>query len=100
MISEGFIPRLLENSFRFLFGIWYFVASIVLLIIGIVLVVKRKMPTFFTKRKVGLLIIFLGLLLFTHIHIFEKLLIDVNETSILKQSWYHFASYVTGTGVA
>lgn len=100
MISEGFIPRLLENSFRFLFGMWYFVASVVLLIIGIVLVVKRKIPTFFTKRKIGLMIIFLGVLLFTHIHIFEKLLIDLNETSILKQSWHHFASYVKGVGVA
>lgn len=100
IISDGFVPRLLENSFRFLFGMWYFIASIVLLIIGIVLVVKRKMPTFFTKRKVGLIIIFIGVLLATHIYIFEKLLIDVNETSILKQSWHHFASYVQGVGVA
>lgn len=100
MISEGFVPRLLENSFRFLFGMWYFVASIVLLTMGIVLVIKRKMPTVFTKRKIGLAIIFLGMLLFTHIHTFERLLIDLTETSIIKQTWHHFASYVKGVGVS
>ncbi len=100
IISEGFIPRLLENSFRFLFGIWYFAASVVLLVFGVVLVIKRKAPALFTKRKIGLFIIFLGILLFTHIQLFEKMLIDVGETSILKQSWHHFASYVKGVGTA
>lgn len=41
-ISDGAIPGFLENIFRFFFGIWYFIASIVLLIIGIFLLVKRK----------------------------------------------------------
>src|SRR5699024_10342592 len=88
-----------ENGFRFLFGIWYFIASIVLLITGIYLVIKRKKPLFFTKRKFGLMIIFLGILLFTHIHIFEKLQLMIGDMSIVKQSWRHFVSYVKDTGV-
>lgn len=99
MISEGFVPRLLENSFRFLFGIWYFVASILLLVTGLFLIIKRQKPDFFTKRKFGMLVIFLGVLLFTHIHTFEKLQISIEDSSIVKQSWHHFASYVKGVGV-
>src|SRR5699024_2923661 len=99
MISEGFVPRLLENGFRFLFGIWYFVASILLLVTGLFLIIKRKKPDFFTKRKFGMLVIFLGVLLFTHIQTFEKLQISIEDSSIVKQSWHHFASYVKGVGV-
>ncbi|MFD2133186.1 DNA translocase FtsK [Pseudogracilibacillus auburnensis] len=100
MISDGFIPTSLENIFRLLLGVWYFVASIILLVIGIILVIKRKFPTFFTKRKIGFLILFLGILLFTHIQTFEKLLIDTEETSIIKATWDHFIAFVNGEGVS
>lgn len=100
MISDGFIPTSLENIFRLLFGIWYFVASVLLFIIGITLVIKRKFPTFFTKRKVGFIILFLGVLLFTHILTFEKLLINPSEQSIIKATWSHFMSFINGQGVS
>src|SRR5699024_2483620 len=48
LISEGFIPTGLENAFRFFLGIWYFVASIILFIIGIYFVLKRKPIRLFT----------------------------------------------------
>src|SRR5699024_6954643 len=37
VISDGAIPGGLENIFRFFFGIWYFVASIFLLITRVIL---------------------------------------------------------------
>lgn len=100
MISEGFIPTSLENIFRLLFGVWYFIASILLLVIGIILVLKRRFPTFFTKRKVGFLLLFLGVLLFTHIQTFDKLLIDPSDTSIIIVTWDHFIAYVNDRGVS
>ncbi|HLS23407.1 MAG TPA: DNA translocase FtsK [Pseudogracilibacillus sp.] len=100
MISDGFVPQLLENSFRLLFGIWYFIASILLLIIGVYYVVKRRTFVFLTKRKFGFFLIFLGVLLFTHIYTFERLQIDLQETSILKRSWEHFVLYIKGVGVS
>src|SRR5699024_10554011 len=83
MISEGFIPTSLENLFRLLLGVWYFVASIILLVIGIILVIKRQIPSFFTKRMVGFIILFAAVLLYTHIQTFERLLINTEETSII-----------------
>lgn len=100
MISDGFIPTSLENIFRLLLGVWYFVASIILLTIGINLVIKRRFPVFFTKRKIGFLILFLGVLMFTHIQTFETLLIEANETSILKATWEHFIAFINGEGVS
>lgn len=100
MISEGFIPTSLENLFRLLFGIWYFVISIILLIIGIILVIKRKFPPLFTKRTIGMILLFLGMLLFTHIQTFEKLLINLENTSIIKATWQHFIAFVNGTGTS
>src|SRR5699024_9704325 len=99
-ISDGLIPNGLENIFRFLFGIWYFVASIFLLILGIYLLLKRTFPDFFTKKKIGFFILFLGLLLLTHIQTFERLLISSADTSIIKSTWHHYISYVKGEGVA
>lgn len=99
MISDGFIPTSLENVFKMFLGIWYFVLSVILLIIGIVLVVKRKFPTFYTKRMVGLLIFFLGIVLLTHIQTFDRLLIDPQHTSIIKASWDNFLHYTKGDGV-
>ena len=100
IISDGFIPTSLENTFRLLLGVWYFVASIILLAIGIFLVIKRRFPTFFTKRIIGFVILLLGILLFTHIQTFEKLLIDVADISIMKATWNHFIAFVNGQGVS
>src|SRR5699024_9741871 len=100
LISEGFIPTGLENAFRFFLGIWYFVASIILFIIGIYFVLKRKPIRLFTKRSVGFFLLFLGILLFTHIQTFEKLKIDPHDISILKSSFHHFSIYVKGEGVS
>src|SRR5690625_649940 len=100
MISDGFIPTSLENIFRLLLGVWYFVASIILLVIGIILVIKRRFPTLFTKRMIGFTVLFLGILLYTHIQTFEKLLVDISDTSVVKASWNHFIAYVNGQGVS
>lgn len=100
LISDGLVPRNLTNAFRFLFGIWYFVIPVYLFIIGMYLVLKRQAPPLLTKRHVGIIFIFIGLLLFTHIQTFEQLQIDVKEQAIIKQSWHHFLAYIKGTGVS
>lgn len=100
LISEGFIPRILENSFRFLFGIWYFIASILLLILGLYFIIKRKHPQYITKRKFGFLFIFLGILLFTHIQTFQQMHLDLSKVSVMSQSWHHFTSFMKGIGVS
>ncbi|MDC3416343.1 FtsK/SpoIIIE family DNA translocase [Aquibacillus salsiterrae] len=93
-ISEGAIPAGLENIFRFLFGMWYFIASVFLTWVGLYLMIKRKIPFLFHKRLIGTYIILLGLLLLTHIQTFESVLIYSVEPSILKTTGSNFFAFI------
>src|SRR5699024_7721838 len=93
VISDGAIMGGLEYMFRFFLGIWYFVASLFLLVTGIILLVKRRYPDFSHKKMIGFYIVFLGVLLLTHIQTFEHLLLLEGDTSILKATWDNFFDY-------
>ncbi|WP_068672346.1 DNA translocase FtsK [Oceanobacillus sp. Castelsardo] len=95
-ISDGAIPGGLEYLFRFFLGIWYFIASVFLLVIGIFLMVKRRYPDFFHKKLVGFYILFAGILLITHIQTFEQLLLQ--NSSIISSTWHHFLQFINGNG--
>lgn len=99
-ISDGALPGGLEYVFRFFFGIWYFAASLFLLVIGITLVIKRRYPDFLHKRMIGFYIILAGVLLLTHIQTFERLLILEGDTSIIRATWDNFFLYINDSGTA
>src|SRR5690625_880445 len=94
-INEGFIPGGLVFIFRFIFGMWYFVVSLAFLIIGLFLLIKRRLPNFYDKKFIGLYIFLLGLLLLTHIQLFERLAIE--NMSILKFTWQQIKQAETAT---
>lgn len=95
-ISEGAIPAWLEHFFRFFFGIWYYIASIFLFATGIILLVKRRYPNYFTRKLVGFYILFGGVLLLTHVQAYEPLLQANENLSILASTWDNFLSYISG----
>lgn len=99
-ISDGAIPGGLEQLFHFFLGIWYFVASVFLLVTGIMLLIKRRYPDFLNKKLIGFYILFLGLLLLTHIQAMEKLLVMSSDASIIKETWNNFSLYVKGQATA
>jgi S-DNA-T family DNA segregation ATPase FtsK/SpoIIIE len=98
-ISDGVIPGGLEHIFRFFLGIWYFVASVILLVTGFVFMVKRKKPDFSSRKMTGFLIFFIGLLLITHIQIYERLVVTEN-ISIIATTWDQFFDYLSGQASA
>jgi DNA segregation ATPase FtsK/SpoIIIE, S-DNA-T family len=97
-ISDGAIPGGLEYLFRFFLGIWYFLASVFLLITGIFLMVKRRYPDFFHKKFIGFYILFAGILLITHIQTFEQLLLQ--NVSIISSTWNQFLLFINGDGTS
>ncbi|GAA0445044.1 DNA translocase SpoIIIE [Lentibacillus halophilus] len=99
-ISDGAIPGGLEYIFRFFLGIWYFVASVFLLITGLVLMIKRRFPDFSHRKMAGFYIIFGGLLLFTHIETYESILALPEDPSVLKATWENVLAFVNGEGTA
>lgn len=99
-ISDGAIPGGLEYLFRFLLGIWYFVASLFLFITGIILLIKRRWPDFSNKKVTGFYILFAGVVLLTHIQTMERLQLPAGDISILGATWNHFLFYMNGEGTA
>ncbi|RCW70658.1 DNA translocase FtsK [Saliterribacillus persicus] len=93
-ISDGAIPALLENIFRMIFGVWYFVASVLFLILGLYLLIKRKWPNMRNKYWVSSYLIFIGILLITHIELFEANFNSNDYPSIVNQSWTYYSDYL------
>lgn len=85
-ISDGAIPGGLERLWQFLFGVWYFIASLFFLVVGIYLMVKRQWPIFIHKRLIGIYFILTALLLFTHLETLGDEL-AAGEGSILGLTW-------------
>src|SRR5699024_2019722 len=99
-ISAGAVPGGLEHIFSFCLGIWYIIASIFLLGSGIYLLFKIRYPDFYHKKLIVFYISFLGVLLLTHIQTFERLLMTIEDPSILRATWDNFFAYVSGQGSA
>lgn len=97
-ISDGAIPGWMEHFFQFFLGIWYFVASVFLFITGVLLLVKRKYPNFWSRKMVGFYILFAGILLLSHIQTVESLLVTAGNVSIIGTTWNNFLDYVSGAG--
>ncbi|WP_079529901.1 FtsK/SpoIIIE family DNA translocase [Halobacillus hunanensis] len=95
IISDGAIPGGLEHFWQFIFGVWYFAASLFFLITGIYLMVKRKWPQLLHKRMIGIYFIFTSLLLFTHV---ETLADELqNESgSVFGLTWDRLISMMSG----
>src|SRR5690625_4843742 len=89
-ISDGVIPGGLEHVFRFFLGIWYFIASLALLITGVYLLVKRKYPDYANKKLVGFYIGFAGLVLLTHIQTYQLLFVSQPNMYIMIFKRYHY----------
>ncbi|HLQ73823.1 MAG TPA: DNA translocase FtsK [Bacillota bacterium] len=98
VISDGAIPATLENIFRLMLGMWYFVIPIGLLLTGLLLLTKRRYPNMLHKKLIGIYILLFALLLFTHIQVFEKLLLEADHPSIFSLTWNHYLDYIRDEG--
>ncbi|MGP4040240.1 DNA translocase FtsK [Gracilibacillus sp. D59] len=96
MISDGAISSLLENIFRFFFGIWYFIVSLFLLFVGIYLMVKRKWPNLSTRKWIGTYLALAGFLLMTHILTFQSPDSLSTDYPSIGQSFSFFMEYIQG----
>lgn len=97
--SDGFIPSILEYILRFFLGMWYFIGSLVLFIIGLYLIFKKQFPNLLTRNNISMLILFLGGLLLTHIYILEPALIMNEDKNIINITWENFVNYINGTSI-
>jgi S-DNA-T family DNA segregation ATPase FtsK/SpoIIIE len=86
---EGSAARSLTYLFRLLIGTWDFVIPLFFIYIGLHTMIKRDWPQFRSARKCGLLLVILGLVIMSHMSLFNQLAPngDLTAGEIMRQSW-------------
>ena len=64
----GMVGKLVKAFSVFLFGTWNIVFMIGLFLIGLYMVIAREKPKFFSSRLVGIYIILIGILVYSHLN--------------------------------
>ena len=68
----GFVGTLIKEFAMFLMGSWWIVFVIYLLLIGVYMLFKRKMPKFFSSKLVGFYLVMLVVLVASHFTFLDK----------------------------
>ncbi|MFY4773944.1 DNA translocase FtsK [Metabacillus sp. RGM 3146] len=98
MAKLGVVGQTFVYLFRFFAGEWYMLFLLGLLAAGIYVFWKKKKPSYFTRRMVGIYLIVSAILLLTHIRLFENSFNRGNliSTSVIRNTWDLFMMDVKG----
>ena len=91
----GFIGSLIKKFAMFLAGTWWMLVLIFLIILGIYMLYKRKMPKFTTQKLIGIYLFIIILLVASH---FEFLNQENNPGEILKATYNNFMERISTIG--
>ncbi len=83
----GYIGTLIKEFGMFLLGSWWIVFVIYLLLVGLFMVFKRKMPKFFSSRLIGFYLVLLVILVASHFTFLNQI---ENPGDILKTTFDQF----------
>lgn len=90
----GIIGNFITGFAQFLVGTAYNILLGVVFIAGAYMIVKRKVPVYFTSRLVGLYIISLALLIFFHTSYVKQL--DINSADIITETIDNLMASING----
>ena len=82
----GYVGTLIKEFGMFLLGSWWIVFDIYLLLVGLFMVFKRKMPKFFSSRLIGFYLIMIVILVASHFTFLNKIENPVDIIKITKSS--------------
>lgn len=88
----GFIGSILKKFAMFLAGSWWIIILITLIILGVYMLYKRKMPKFSDQKLIGLYIFFIILLVASH---FEFLSNTGNPKEILMETYNNYMERIS-----
>lgn len=78
----GPVGRIIRNFAVFLFGNWYILGLVICMILGSVLLIKRKNPNYLNARLIGIYTIVIAILLLAHLEYIKDN--DISGFEILK----------------
>ena len=83
----GYIGTLIKEFAMFLLGSWWIVFVIYILLIGLFMLFKRKMPKFFSSRLIGFYLVMIVILVASHFTFLDK---TGSPSEILKTTFDQF----------
>ena len=96
-LGFGFIGSLLKKFAMFLAGTWWIIILISLIILGIYMLYKRKMPKFLNQKLIGLYIFFIIILVASH---FEFLKLENTPKAILGATYNNYMERISTISAA
>lgn len=99
--SFGIVGKFVKNFAIFMFGNWWALLLVIFVLLGAYMVAKRKMPDLLTSRLIGIYMIVIALLLFSHLNYLEtesakgmdivkntvdNIMVSVNNTELLRET--------------
>lgn len=91
----GFIGSLIKKFAMFLAGTWWMLVLIFLIVLGVYMLYKRKMPKFTTQKLIGIYIFIIVLLVASH---FEFLNQETSPQKILSATYNNFMERISTIG--
>lgn len=83
----GAVGRSLRLMLRFIAGNWEFLIPPIMIGVGIYVMIKRRWPKIWSMRGLGIMLLVLSILIFTHVGLFSKLSSEGEfGTNILNQT--------------
>ena len=84
----GIVGKLISGFALFLMGTWYNVLLVLLLIVSVYMIIKRDKPYFFDSKLLGLYIVLIGILIFSHLsYVHEN---NLEGSKIIKETLDNF----------
>lgn len=88
----GSVGETFVRLFRFFLGEWFIVLAIGLLVTALYIMIKRKKPTYWSRKMAGVYVIILAMGLLAHISLFHQLSgrDGFEDQSVIRNTWRLF----------
>ncbi|WP_216827932.1 DNA translocase FtsK [Alkalihalobacterium elongatum] len=88
----GSVGEVIVYLFRFFIGEWHVVLTIALFLSALYIIIKREVPSFWTRRLAGLYLLLFSFILLSHVRLFEVLASKegFDDPSVLRNTWELF----------
>ncbi len=98
IIGFGFGPvgALLKKFAMFLLGEWWPVILILVLILGLMMLCKRKMPNFMSQRAIGLYLVIIVILIMSHLNFIK---IAESPGKIFEATMHNYMDRIASIGI-
>ncbi|MFV8827209.1 DNA translocase FtsK [Alkalihalobacterium sp. APHAB7] len=88
----GSVGEVIVYLFRFFIGEWHVVLTIALFLTSLYIIIKRSIPSFWTRRLAGTYLLLFSFILLSHVRLFEVLATKegFEDPSVLRNTWELF----------